>query len=419
MPFMNSVPNIDFLKHKNKAAAISITWWVISMLLIIFRGPTWGIDFTGGTEVRLRFAQEVPIETVRATVAGANIEADSVQAVGAENREYLIRVKDPTYGSQEITEEVNAALVAKFGQGWIAESAFDAEVGTRMTVRYTGPALTVDQIQEALSGVEGARVEKAPDENTVHVKLPSLATSVQHSLERSIEQEFTVLAVDAVGPSVGKDLRNQGFLAVAVTCLLILVYVAVRFDFAFAPGGVVGILHDVINVVGVFIVLDMLGIYVVEFNLSMIGALLTILGYSINDTIVIYDRIRENQKKYRRKPLDQIMNESLNETLSRTLGTGMTTMLAMLPFLFLGGEVIASFAVAIILGVVFGTYSTVYVAAPLTLVFDRLRPAFARVMAGGGQDAAKEGSAEGLTESERRRRERETRAQERKGKDHL
>ncbi len=419
MPFMNSVPNIDFLKHKNKAAAVSVTWWLISMLLLIFRGPTWGIDFTGGTEVRLRFAEQVAIETVRQTVAAADIEADSVQAIGSEEREYLVRVKDPTYGAAEVTEEVKSALEKHFPPGWLAESTFDAEVGTRMTVRYNGEPVIIDKIEDALKGIEGATVEKTPEENTVHVKLPSLAVAVQHSLERSIQQEFEVLSVESVGPSVGKDLRNQGLLAVGITCMLILVYVGVRFDLSFAPGGVVGILHDVINVVGVFILLDILGIYVVEFNLSIVGALLTILGYSINDTIVIYDRIRENQKKYRRKPLDQIMNESLNETLSRTLGTGMTTMLAMVPFLFLGGEVIATFALAIILGVIFGTYSTVYVAAPLTLVFDRAKPLFARVMAGGAGAVAAEGGSTELTESERRRREREAKAAERKGKDHV
>lgn len=419
MPFLNHVPNIDFLAHRRKAALASITWLLISLVLIVVRGPSWGIDFTGGTEIRLRFQEQVSIEQVRASVGAANIEADSVQQVGSdEGSEYVVRVQDPTFGSAELTKKVDDALLAAFGADWIAESAYDAEVGTRMTVRYTGAEVSVERIEEALAGVEGATVEKTPDDNTVHVKLPSLSASVQETLERSIDQEFEVLQVDSVGPSVGKELRTQGFLAVGITCLLILVYVAFRFDFVYAPGAVIGILHDVVNVVGVFILLDILGIYRADFNLPMVGALLTILGYSINDTIVIYDRMRENHKKFRRKPLQQIMNESLNETLSRTIGTGMTTMLAMTPFLILGSEDISNFALAIILGVIFGTYSTVYVASPLTLVFDRLRPSFARVIAGGEQVELKEGGTEALTESERRRREREARLAERQGKDH-
>lgn len=417
MPFLNSVPNIDFLKHKNKAAALSISWWLLSMVLIFVRGPSYGIDFTGGTEVRLRFEQVVPIDKVRETVATANLKADSVQAEGSDGTDYIIRVQDPTFGSTEITKEVNGALTAAFGQGWILESRYDAEVGTRMTVHYKGDPVPQDRLQDALSSVEGATLDKSSDENTFFVKLPSLASAVQRTLASSIKEKFQVLQVDSVGPSVGKDLRNQGLLAIAITCLLMLVYIAFRFEFEFAPGAVMGILHDVINVVGVFIVLDILGIYKDEFNLPMIGALLTILGYSINDTIIIYDRIRENQRKYRRKPLAQIMNESLNETMSRTLGTGLTTILAMVPFLIWGGDVIRTFALAMILGVLFGTYSTIYVASPMTLVFEKLRPTLNRVVAGAGGGTL-EGSTEGLTESERRRRERESRLAERKGKDH-
>lgn len=419
MPFINHVPQFDFLKHKRKAAAVSVLWWLFSMVLIFGRGPSLGIDFTGGTEIRLRFASEVTIDQVRASVNKVAIAADSVQQVGAdEDHEFVIRVQDPTFGSDKLVQSVNKALTTKFGDGWIADSSYDAEVGTRMTVRYTGEPVQMQEIRDALVAFPDAKPDKASDENTFHVKLPSLAASVQETLKGSIDQKFEVLQVDSVGPSVGAELRNQGFLAVGVTCLLIMVYVGMRFDMSFAPGAIIALLHDIINVVGVFIVIEMTGLMSHEFNLNIIGALLTILGYSINDTIIIYDRIRENQKKYRRKPLSDIMNISVNETLGRTIGTSLTTILSMVPFLFLGGDVIRTFSLAIILGVLFGTYSTVFVASPLTLVFEDLRPYFEKLMAGGASADA-DGSQKALTESELRRREREAKAAERKGKDHL
>jgi preprotein translocase subunit SecF len=144
-----------------------------------------------------------------------------------------------------------------------------------------------------------------------------------------------------------------------------------------------------------------------EFNLPMIGALLTIIGYSLNDTIVIYDRIRENQQRYRRKDLPNLINTSINETLSRTLATSITTGAAMMAFLTLGGPVIETFALAILLGVVFGTYSTIYVASPTILAMDDLRPHLERIFTPRAVAAAEAASAEGETSTERRRMERE------------
>jgi len=420
MPFINHVPNIDFLGQRRKAAIFSITWWLISMALIFIRGPSWGIDFTGGSEIRLKFEQGVTTEEVRSSVGAAGLEPESVQEIGeAGSGEFVIRIQDPTFGSERVTHDVNEALSAHFGKDWISESRFDAEVGTRMTVHYKGDPVKIEDINASLSNIEGAKATKSSDDNTFMVTLPSLSTAVQETLQSSISKPFKVLQVEAVGPSVGKELRNQGFLAVAITCALILVYVGFRFEFAFAPGAIIAVLHDIINVVGVFIVLEMLGYLHNEFNLNIVGALLTILGYSLADTVIIYDRIRENQKRFRRKPLGEIMNLSVNETLGRTLGTSMTVILSMIPFLFLGGQVFETFALAIILGVIFGTYSTVYVASPLTMVFEDLQPTLERLV-GLGQSVVggKDANLEGLTESERRRRERESRLAERKGKDH-
>jgi preprotein translocase subunit SecF len=190
---------------------------------------------------------------------------------------------------------------------------------------------------------------------------------------------------------VGGELRRKGFLAIGATLALILVYVAFRFDLAFAPGAVLALFHDVSIVVGIFVITGH------EFNLPMIGALLTIIGYSLNDTIVIYDRIRENMRRYRRADTARLINDSINETMTRTLATSFTTGVAMLAFLFLGGPVIETFALAILLGVVFGTYSTIFVASPTILLMEDLRPHLAKLVVSGDDS---EGSAATVASAE-------------------
>ena len=179
------------------------------------------------------------------------------------------------------------------------------------------------------------------------------------------------------------------------TLALVLVYIAFRFDLTFAPGAIVALFHDVSITLGIFVVIQE------EVNLSMIGALLTIIGYSLNDTIVIYDRIRENMQKYSRKDMKSLINDSVNETLARTLATSLTTMAALLAFLFIGGPVIKTFALAMMIGVIVGTYSTVFVASPMILVMERAKPAIARMLVPSDKAGA---AIQGTTESKVRAR---------------
>ncbi|MFH1465971.1 MAG: protein translocase subunit SecF [Pseudomonadota bacterium] len=271
--------------------------------------------------------------------------------------------------------QVKDRLASTFGPTWLAEERFDAEVGARMTIEYSGEVVPLDQIRAALVGVQGIEVQEGSDDNVFYVKLPGLATKVEQAIEQSLEgKKFQTLQVDSVGPKVGGDLRRQGFISVFATLALVLVYVGFRFDMAFAPGAVICLFHDVAIVVGVFVILQR------ELNVSFIGALLTIVGYSLNDTIVVYDRIRENMERYRRKDLPVLINTSINETLNRTLNTSLTTVLAMFVFLFMGGPVIEDFALAIILGVFVGTYSSVYVASPIILVMQDVKPWLFKLM---------------------------------------
>ena len=173
--------------------------------------------------------------------------------------------------------------------------------------------------------------------------------------------------VDFVGPQVGEQLRNQGILAVIYAALAILAYVALRFETRFAPGAIVSIAHDVIIVLGYFLITRR------EFNLTTVAVLLTIVGYSVNDTIVIYDRIRENAGKLKGMNLASLINLSINQTLSRTILTGVTTMISVLGLIIFGIGQLFDFAMAMIIGVVIGTYSSIFVASPLSLFLENLR----------------------------------------------
>ena len=402
---------IDFVGMRKIAAVLSVLLVSASLALFFFVGPTWGIDFTGGTEVHLKFKEATPISELRTALTEEGLSDDSVQQIGeAQSNEFVVRIQDPEFGTEELKAEVLKALTTSFGAEWIKESSFDAQIGARLVVVYNGDAVELAKVQSAIAGIEGAKAEEASDDNTLYIKMPGLSSKLISSLKSKFpssdgSENLSVLQVDSVGPKVGAELRQQGFVSIMATLALILLYVAFRFNVSFAPGAVLALFHDVTIVVGVFIVLDMAG-WTHEFNLPMIGALLTIIGYSLNDTIVIYDRIRENMEAYRRRDLPSLINGSINETLGRTLATSLTTMMGMTAFLILGGAVIQTFALAIFLGVIVGTYSTIFVASPTILVMQDLKPHLSKIFSPLTEDAPEADENEILTESEKRRRER-------------
>ncbi len=182
------------------------------------------------------------------------------------------------------------------------------------------------------------------------------------------KDKFDIRRVEVVGPKVGKDLRQKGLLAMLYAVIGILVYVTWRFELRYAIGAIIALIHDVIITVGVFSLLGK------EFTLPIIAALLTIIGYSLNDTIVVYDRIRENSKSTRRQPLAELVNSSINQVLSRTILTSATTLLVVLALFLLGGAVIHDFAFALLVGIVVGTYSSIFVASPTVLAWESIIP---------------------------------------------
>lgn len=182
------------------------------------------------------------------------------------------------------------------------------------------------------------------------------------------KETFEIRRVEVVGPKVGSDLTRKAILAIVFSWIGMLIYIAWRFEFRYAVGGILALIHDIIITVGIFSLLNK------EFDLTIVAALLTIIGYSINDTIVVYDRIRENVRKNIKQSLADTINASINQTLSRTILTSFTVFLVVAVLFFFGGAVIHDFAFALLVGVVVGTYSSIFVASPIVLAFEKIKP---------------------------------------------
>ncbi|MEO1040832.1 MAG: protein translocase subunit SecF [Pseudomonadota bacterium] len=206
-----------------------------------------------------------------------------------------------------------------------------------------------------------AFIEAVIDSEDGDTRQNEVATQVQDALKQALGEEISVRRVDVVGPTVSGELVQRGVTALVVAIGLMLAYIWFRFEWQFSIGAILALTHDVILTIGVFAVTQL------EFTLAIIAALLTIIGYSMNDTVVIYDRIRENLRKYKQMPLKDVINLSVNQTLGRTIMTSLTTLLAVVALFVFGGSVLRGFSFALIWGVIVGTYSTVYIASPLLL----------------------------------------------------
>lgn len=259
-------------------------------------------------------------------------------------------------------------LVSLFTHG--VKLGIDFSGGIVMEVR-AAHDITVETFRETLSkyGYDGAEIQEFGKEHDVIIRLqPKDAENqvaevkkIQEAITQELGEGIEFRKVDYVGPKVGKELVANGLKALIVAIIGMLIYIWVRFDWQFGIGAVLSLAHDAIITLGFFVVTGF------DFDHTSIAAILTIIGYSINDTVVIYDRIRENLRKHKDKPLKELINLSINETLSRTVMTVLTTLLVCLALVLVGGEVLRGFSMALFFGIAFGTYSSIYVAAPILL----------------------------------------------------
>ncbi len=268
---------------------------------------------------------------------------------------------------------VVASVVAYVTQG--LNFGIDFVGGTLIEVRHTEGPADLGGMRETVAGLGfgDASLQEFGDPQTVLIRIQlqegqeeGETTSISELVSEALGDGYEYRRVEFVGPKVGSELQEQALWAVLIALAAIMVYIWLRFEWQFGVGAVIALAHDVIATIGLFAVLQL------EFNLATVAAILTIAGYSINDTVVIYDRVRENLRKYKQSDLPQVLDRSVNETLSRTLMTSVTTLLALLALFIFGGEIIRDFAGAMMWGVVIGTYSSIFVAVP-TLLYFKLR----------------------------------------------
>ena len=282
--------NINFVSQFKKANIISIILFILSLLLVSFKGLNYGIDFKGGTLIELRTEKSIKASSIRDTLSSMNLGDVNVKKFGKDG-DYLIKVEQKESNNNELIPEIKIKLTDNL----------NAKIDFR-------------------------RVEN-------------------------------------VGPKVSAELLESSIIAISLALAAMLFYIWIRFEWQFSVGSIIALFHDVVITLGIFSLLSL------EINLSIIAAVLTIVGYSMNDTVVIYDRIRENLFKYTKISISDIANLSINETLARTIITSVTTLLALVSIYTLGGEILRGFSFAMILGVIIGTYSSIFVASPILKFF--------------------------------------------------
>ncbi|HTN50831.1 MAG TPA: protein translocase subunit SecF [Anaeromyxobacter sp.] len=358
---------IDFVGKRHIAVVLSL---IVNLAVIVWslpfvHGLNLGVDFAGGTEMEIKFGKAVDPGQVRRTVEELGFKGASVQTYGPEQEHsYLIRVERITLLTEAEVARVVDAVKAKFP---VDSSSFNPEIGDKIDFQFKQPP-TPAELRAAVEAT-GVKVREVREEQGLAAGSRSFAVitqGIQEKVGTGLVAHFAEAApevrrVEYVGPAVGRELQAQGFKAILYAMALIVVYVGLRFDFRFSPGVIIALIHDAVVTLGYFAFSGR------EFNLTSIAVILTVVGYSVNDTVVVYDRIRENQGKLRGRSLGEIVNLSINEVLGRTFLTSFATALSLVGLLIFGVGTIFDFSMAMMVGIVSGTYSTWFIAAPMTI----------------------------------------------------
>jgi preprotein translocase subunit SecF len=311
MEFLKRDTRFDFLGKRRQASIISVILIALGITSLLIRGLNFGIDFAGGTLVEVSYKDSVTVEKVREQLKTSQFDDASVQYFGT-SRDILIRLPVRSVDNNAaISSDIMEALRLPFQEN-LVESP---QGGTQQCVSESG-------------------------QGECHVQMRR---------------------VEFVGPQVGGELTEKGGLAMIYALIGILIYVAWRFEWRFALGAVAALVHDVLFTISVF------SLFGLEFSLPVLAAILAVIGYSLNDTIVVFDRMRENFRKMRKGDALEVMNSSINQTLRRTILTSLTTLLVVTTLLLVGGEVIKGFSTALFIGILVGTYSSIFIASPVVL----------------------------------------------------
>ena len=339
MQFIKSDVNINLIGKRKIAFFVSIVMIAISIVSLIWRGgPKQGIDFAGGTLVQVKFLAPIKIDDLKAGLQSIGLGKSSVQSFGEQaSNEYLIRTDSSAMAAEGFSSEVEKALASSTG----------ADVEIRR-IEMVGAQVGHDLREKALFAMFYALL------------FITIYISWRFEFKLMISAVMAVALIGAVYLFTLVSVSIPFLIAAALMVSLVLFWFL---ELKYAMGAIVALIHDVVITVGIFSILDK------EFTLAIIAALLTIIGYSLNDTIIVFDRIRENLRKYHKNPLEFIINRSINETLSRTILTSATTLFVVITLFVLGGGIIHDFAFALLIGVAVGTYSSIFVASPILLTW--------------------------------------------------
>ncbi|OGU52819.1 MAG: protein-export membrane protein SecF [Ignavibacteria bacterium GWC2_36_12] len=358
--------NVDFLGKRKFFYVISGTLFLFGLINIVFRGLEFGVDFKGGSEIVLQFSKQVDISNIRDNVKNIGLEDAEVKTFGGETG-VLIRTE-----LQEIPREVYPRIVSDIEKTindnfpGLEKRVIDS-TSSSITYQLPNPD-TTDRLVEILNeeGFEAAEASVELDNRQIIVSV-GIADWIEENLRESMpDNPFEVLKEDKVGPKVGRELKEDAVIALFLSLVVILIYLGFRFKFVFALGAVMSLFHNVLITLGLFSILyNVIPGLNLEIDLTIVAAFLTLIGYSINDTVVIFDRIRENMKIHKTLPLFDVINMSVNKTMSRTVLTGGTTLLTLLVLTIFGGEVLRAFAFTLFFGIIIGTYSSIFVAGAL------------------------------------------------------
>ncbi len=360
--------NVNWMGMRKTFYILSLVLFLVGMLNIAFRGLVFGIDFKGGSEIVLQFDKPVDVAKIRNDLTNIGLGAVEVRTFGAETG-ILVRTE-----LQEIPKEIYPKVVERIKENieqimpGVPYQIVDSTLNS-VTIQFTNTDTTNILISELFAkGFQTGKVSEELD-NTQMIVRVGIADWIKEVLREKIKDNaFRVVKEDRVGPKIGEELKRDAVLAVLLSLLVILIYLGFRFKFVFAVGAVLALFHDVLITVGLYAVLyGVIPGLNLEIDLPVVAAFLTLVGYSINDTVIVFDRIRENMKIHKTMPLEELINKSINQTMSRTIITGVTTLLAVFVLFLLGGDVLRAFSFTLLFGIIIGTYSSIFVASAMVL----------------------------------------------------
>ena len=361
--------NIDFMGKRKIFYVLSASIFLLGLLNIIFRGLQFGIDFKGGTEIVVKFEEPIKIAELRDNLKSTGLGEVEIKTFG-DNAGALIRTELqalPANLFPKIQELIEADINSSFPS--VAGNFRSEKTTNSLTYTFNNPD-TASMVANKLF-LDGFQSGKVTEEatNTQIVVQVGISDWIKESLKSKVQgNSFRIIREERVGPKVGNELKVDTIIAVVLSLIVILIFLAFRYKFIFAFGAVLALFHDVLITLGLYAVLyNVIPGLNLEVNLTVVAAFLTLIGYSINDTVIVFDRVRETLKIHKTESLGSLINLAINKTMSRTVLTGGTTLLSIFILLMLGGEVLRAFAFTMFFGIIIGTYSSVFVASAFVL----------------------------------------------------